>query len=148
MSAISDKVKAAKDLAEVSFHVDEWDVDLLLISPTVDERLAMIEEYSSYNEDVDGEPVQVIDRGAMSPALVIACAHDPETRERAFVADDMGWLRAKNGAVVEAVAMKCFPLVGFGAVKGDGATDPGKDDSSTTPSTDSLSSLPASSDAP
>ena len=138
MSVISEKVKASNDLTEIpDYYVPEWDVKLLLISPTVEQRLAMIEQYTVWSDDPDG-PVATLDRTAMGPSLVIACAHDPENREPAFVEADVTWLKGKNGAVVERIAQKCFPLVGFGD---EPATEAGKGDSSTTPSEGTVSAL-------
>lgn len=146
MTAISDKVRDARDLTEVMYAVPEWDVKLLLISPTVQERLDMVEQFTVWTEDVDGNRVGNVDRVAMGPSLVIACAHDPEARERAFVEADLAMLKGKNGAVVENIAKACFPLVGF-STGNETATDPGKDDSSTTPSGGTESPSPADSAA-
>lgn len=139
MSVISEKVKSAQDLTEIpDYYVPEWDVKLLLISPTVEQRLAMVDAYSQTVEDPDGD-VAVLDKTSMGPALVIACAHDPATRERAFVDDDMVWLKTKNGAVVDRIAKVCMPLVGFGP---EPAVEAGKGDSSTIPSGDTASASP------
>ena len=143
MSVISEKVRDAKDLTEITMPVPEWGVDLLLISPTVAERLAMINAYTVWTDDPDG-PVATLDRTAMAPSLVIACAHDPATREQAFEDGDLAMLQAKNGAIVDRIAQKCYPLVGFGE---EGATEAGKDDSSTTRNADTESGSPALSGA-
>lgn len=142
MSAISDAVKAIDDRAEKEFVVPEWnDVKLLLISPTSIERSKMISAYTkSTADEATGEIVSVIDQGAMMPAVVVACAHDPETRERAFAETDVEWLSLKNGAVVERIGLACMPLVGFAQPGDDGPTDTGKDDSSTTLDGDTPSS--------
>lgn len=145
MSVISDKIRAANDLVENTVQVKEWDnVTLLLISPTVQERLNMIEAYTEWEVDVDGNKVASLDQVKMAPALVVACAHDPETRERAFEADAMVWLMEKNGAVVDRISRLCLPLVGFAD---EGATEAGKDDSSTTPSGGTESASLVGSDA-
>lgn len=134
--SIRAKIEAAEDLVEIPVHVDEWDVDLLLLSPTVVERSDMIERYTKYETDVDGQSVAHVDLHAMATSLLIACLHDPETRERLFHEADAAMLGAKNGAVVDKISKKCLPLVGFAA---EGATEAGKDDSSTTPSDDTES---------
>lgn len=145
--SIRDRVAAAKDLTEeMSGPVTEWDdVEFLLISPTVTERTAMTEQFTIWTEDVDGNLVGTVNREAMAPSLVIACCHDPETKARAFEEKDIDMLRGKNGAVVDRLARKCFPLVGFSA---EGATEAGKGDSSTTPSADTSSGSPGVSGDP
>lgn len=148
MSLISQKVKEADDKTEVMLDVPEWDVKLLLISPTVTENAAMIEQYTRWEADVDGDLQANIDRAAMAPSIVAFCAHDPETRERAFTAADIPMLSSKAGPVVAKVARACWPLIGWSDTPGDTVTDPGKDDSSTTPSSGISSDSPAVSAAP
>lgn len=146
ISKISERVRDAQDLSEKLFPVPEWDgVELLLISPTVTERTAMVEQYTIWTEDVDGNLVGTLNREAMAPSLLIACAHDPEDRTRAFSEEDIAMLKGKNGAVVDRVAKACFPLVGFAE---EGATEAGKGDSSTTPSADTSSDSPGDSAGP
>ena len=148
MSLISEKIKQADDRTEKVVDVPEWDVKLLLISPTVTENAAMVEQYTTWVEDVDGSMQANIDRSSMAPALVVCCAHDPETRERAFVLTDIDMLREKAGAVVARVARECWPLVGWTEIPGDTATDLGKGASSTTPPSGTSSDSPAASAAP
>ena len=146
MSVISDKVRAAKDLTEVTVTVPEWEgVELLLISPTVQERLDMIEQYTEWSEDVDGRRTASLDQVKMAPALVISCAHDPSDRSRVFDLDAMSWLLEKNGAVVDRISRLCLPLVGF--APDEGPAEAGKGDSSTTPSDDTESDSLVSSGA-
>lgn len=145
MSVISDRVRVAKDLTELTMYVKEWDVTLLCISPTVAERIAMMEQYTTWETDVDGNREANLDLVKMAPSLVIACAYDPETREPAFEDADMVMLEGKNGAVVQRIAEDCFPLVGF-SKKSETATDAPKGTSSTTPTAAIASASPAISD--
>lgn len=147
MSVISERIAKSDDLAEIlTDPIPEWDdVRLLLIAPTVQERADMMEQYTTWVEDVDGNRVPQLDTVAMGPSLLIHCSHDPETRERAFEPSDMAMLKGKNGAVVERVAKECLPLVGFAK---EGATEAGKDDSSMTPSGATGSDSPVALAAP
>ena len=144
--SIRDRVAEAQDLTEDTITVPEWDdVKLLLISPTVKARADMVSRYTSWVEDEDGERRANVDIARMMPELLIACVHDPDTREPAFNVDDVPMLSGKNGSVVERIGQKCLPLVGFAS---ESPVEAGKDASSTIRSVGIVSGSPDSSAAP
>ena len=129
--AIRKQILASEDQTENSIVVPEWGgVALLLLSPSAKRRAAMIATFTTTETGIDGERTAEVNTQAMLPSLVIACAHDPATREPVFTEADLDSLAEKNGAVVERVGLACMVIAG-------------KDDSSTIQSdgTGSVSQL-------
>ncbi len=121
MSSIRDKIAAAEDLGEGELvTIPLWDVTILVVSPTVEERADLLQMFPQ--EEGEG-----VDFGALFTALVIACSHDPETRERVFTQDDEKMLLSKNGAVAQPLFDACQKAAGFNAPQ---AIEAGKDGSS------------------
>lgn len=121
MSSIRDRVAAAQDIGEGEIvDVPEWDVKILVISPTVGARAALLEQFPA----TEGEGV---DFESLFTSVLIATCHDPETREPAFTDADTEMLLGKNGAVVQRLFEVCQKASGLNANE---AIDQGKGGSS------------------
>ena len=92
-------------------EVPEWNVTLMLRSPTAFDRSRMQIKYAAAQKD--GAQV---DMSYLYSEVIALCAVDPATDEPVF-GNDQGTLAAlsrKNGAVVERVATRCMHLLGMG----------------------------------
>ena len=90
-----EKILNANDRREETVTVPEWDTDLLVIGQTAAARARWIQDAV-----VDGK----LDFSRVYADLVIACAHDPETRLPVFEETDREALNQKSGAALELVA--------------------------------------------
>lgn len=76
MNATLERIKAAKDLGEVLFHMKEWDVDLLLVEPS--RRTVMsIKEQCGLEVDASGN-VTAGDMEAFSDACLVEMVRDKD----------------------------------------------------------------------
>ena len=141
--SVRDKIKQSDDrVVEVVPAIPEWDLaegDLVAVSPSADERARLMEGFLGE----DGKPNENPDLSAVYPALLIACAYEAEPNGDGFVPvapafnpDDEGWLRGKNGAAVERVALACMKVSGLDKE----AAEAGKGDSPSTASSAPTSS--------
>lgn len=138
---LAQQILDADDVETLLFDVPEWGVKLELRSPTGEERQALVTTFIDLDASQATGAVKMNDLKRMYPALVIACAYDPDTGERLFEMDDgtVAALNRKNGAVLERVALACMPLAGLG----EDAVEAAKDGSSTSPTGDSRTSSPS-----
>lgn len=121
MSSIRDLIAAANDIGDGEVvDVPEWGVKILVVSPTVEARSALLEQFPS----TEGEGV---DFKALFTSVLIATCHDPDTREPVFTDADSEMLLGKNGAVVQRLFEVCQKAAGLNAPE---AIDSGKDGSS------------------
>ena len=96
------------DLEVDVIDVPEWGgVKLELRSPDGDERSALVQMWTSEDDEMD--------IAKMFPAMIAVCAYDPESGERVFDVADLELLRKKNGAVLQRVGMRCQHLAGMSA---------------------------------
>jgi hypothetical protein len=102
---LRDKILNAKDIREETLYVQEWDVELLIKGMTGKERANFMKK-SMKGDKLDFE--------AMYPALVIACAFDPEDGQKAFQEADKDAINTKSASAVEKVAKKAMELSGLG----------------------------------
>lgn len=126
--SLAQQILEANDLETDVMDVPEWGVKIELRSPNGDERSAIVSSFV----DMETGTSKPRDLAVLYPTLIIACTYDPETGERVFDGADpatRALLNAKNGAVVERVAMRCMPLVGIDQA----AVEEVKDGSSTSP---------------
>lgn len=120
MSSIRDKIAQAQDLGDGQVvSVPEWDVKILIVSPTVWERSELLQRFPQSDDES-------IDFAKLFTSVLIACCHDPETGERVFSADDEEMLLSKNGAVAQPLFEACQRAAGFNAPQ---AVEEGKDGS-------------------
>lgn len=119
MADLRQSILEAEDIESETVDVPQWGVKVLVKSPTARARSRLMRQFIDPDSgDLDYE--------AMYPALVIATAHDPETGELLFTAEDANALNQKNGAAVETIAKPALRLAGFTP---DEAVDEGKADS-------------------
>jgi hypothetical protein len=115
--SLAQQILAAADVESKLLPVPEWNgITLELRSPTGEERAALVSAFINVEETAATGVAKMNDLTRMYPALIISCAYDPETGERVFPAMDdstVAALNAKNGAVLERIAMACMPLVGL-----------------------------------
>jgi hypothetical protein len=115
--SLAQQILDATDVESKLFPVPEWGgLTLELRSPTGAERAALVSAFINVEETAATGVAKMNDLTRMYPALIISCAYDPETGERVFSQMDDGTvaaLNAKNGAVLERIAMACMPLVGL-----------------------------------
>lgn len=132
---LAQQILDADDTETVPFDVPEWNVKLELRSPSGEERSALQRSFVDMDATMAAGAVQLRDLKVMYPALIVACAYDPDTGERVFEgfdADTFAALNRKNGAVLERIAQRCLDLVGLTAE----AVDEKKGGSSTSPSSE------------
>ena len=113
-----EKILSADDLESRLVDVPEWDVTVEMRTPSVRRRGELMAEYMR-----DGE----LDYVRMYPALVIACAHDPEDHTTLFSTADIEPLTEKSAAAMERLGKVATELSGMGDVQGQ--VDEGKDGS-------------------
>lgn len=121
--SLRDQIRAAKDIEHQLVEVPEWDVVVEMRTPTVRARGEMISEFMKDNG--------TIDYVRMYPSLVIACAYDPETGDKAFTLEDLDWLAEKSAKALERLGEVAVELSGM--EKAAERLDAGKDASTPTP---------------
>lgn len=134
---LAQQILDADDVETKEYPVPEWGVTLELRTPTGEERAALLESFIDMKATQEtGQPqMRKLDR--MYPALVIACAYDPDTGERVFEMGDatVAALNSKRGDVLERVALDCMALAGLTP----DAVEEEKDGSSTSPNSENVS---------
>lgn len=108
--------------------VPEWDAKFEVRSLSVAAKLGL-----GKLTDDDSDPADVMTH------LLVCCVFDPETGEQVFTADDGGWIRGQDSAIVETLAESVLEVSGLKAKP----LDSPKDDSSKIPSTGTSSSEPS-----
>lgn len=92
-----DKIKAAVDTVVETVEVKEWDVTVEVRSMSARERMVLLKEAKALDGKVDAQ--------ILYPQIVIATAHDPETHERLFAAEDEEWLMEKSPSALDTLAI-------------------------------------------
>lgn len=95
-NTLRDKARAAIDLADEVVEVPEWDITVLVQSMTARDRYHVFKAA----KDTDGE----LDMSVLYPRIIIATAHDPDTGEKIFTADDEPWLMDKSPKALDRLA--------------------------------------------
>ena len=98
--SLREKIFAAKDLKEETVNVPEWDVDILLRAMGADEALALTELTNKTPDD-----------GMF--LIVIYCAYDPSTGDKAFSLEDLPELKKKFMPVIDRLQRVCLKLNGM-----------------------------------
>lgn len=106
-----ERILSKQDLKEELLHIPEWDdeegkCELLILSLTGRQRAHWLQQATNK----DG-----IDLTKVYPDLLIACCHDPETRQPVFEAPDRDALNEKCGAALERIAQVAIRLSGLTA---------------------------------
>ena len=111
-SELRAKIIAAPDRGEAIEHIDEWDMDLLVMGMNAAER-AMVVGWS-VNAEGDNEQIGAT-MLSHAPELLVKCVYDPATRERVFedTAEDIAILRDKSGQVIERLLLSVIRLSGL-----------------------------------
>lgn len=117
--SLRDQIAAAQDLDAETVDVPEWGVTLMLRTPTLAERAAMVRRF--VNEDGSS---RTSDLSEMYPALLIATCVDPETGAPLFTEADADLIRSKSGTVVDRIALIALRIAGM---SGDAVPTPSVD---------------------
>lgn len=116
--SLRDEIAAANDRGDGELYEEpEWGVSLLLKSPTLEERNAMLRL-------MDGGEDGEVDYNTITTSIILATCCDPETGELAFTEDDAAMLLTKNGRLVSKLFLKCKEVGGFDA---EARVEAGKD---------------------
>ena len=121
-----ERILAAKDRREERLTVPEWDgIEILLMGMTAAQRAEQIQDLTASG----GKP----NIRNLYPDAIIACAHDPETREPIFDQADRDELLVKGAAVIERIALRALELSGMapGAIEAAKKNSEGASDDST-----------------
>lgn len=94
MASMMDRVRAAEDLPRERVEVPEWGLAFLVRGMTAAEKDSW-EQCMIADRDPDGELHDIMAK------LVVRCALDPETGERAFGDGDAVELSTKSATAVE-----------------------------------------------
>lgn len=100
-----EKILNAQDIKSEVITVAEWGVDVEVRGLTLDQRAKVIE--GARNEDGTQNDTKV------HVPLVIATAHDPETKQPIFTAADRDALGSKSAQAVDQVASVALRLSGM-----------------------------------
>lgn len=126
MKSIRERALESVDIKQETFHVDAWDVDVIVKGMNARERIAFIAAQQARKMQ------EAIIR------VVICCTLDPETGAPVFTQADEELLPLKNGTVIEALFVKIASLSGISedAVKAaKNASGASEDSSSDLPET-------------
>lgn len=111
MSDLRQKILNFPDIKKETLHVEEWDVDVEVWGLTSAERAKCVEAATIVVDEEKGT-TEVSDTGILIP-LVIAGAHDPETKALIFGEADRDALGGKNAKAVQRIAQAVLRLSGM-----------------------------------
>ena len=129
--SLRDKIASLKDIESRIIHVPQWDVKIEVRSMSARDRAAMVQQAA------DGGGTLNFER--LYPDLVIKCAFDPDTGEKAFEEADRDMLLDRHAGAIELIASTAMDVSGMAPKAIDEA---GKDSSSTILNDGSISPLP------
>ncbi|HEY7824687.1 MAG TPA: hypothetical protein VIG24_17735 [Acidimicrobiia bacterium] len=119
--SLRDKILKAQDIPTETVTIPEWDVTLLVKGMSAGDRIDLMQ--SAYDVNTGQVNMSIV-----YPDVAVACAHEPETGEPVFTAEDKTAILSKSSAAVEKLANVGLRLSGIGKDEQDAA---GKDSSST-----------------
>lgn len=117
-SNLRNKILQAEDIESEMVEVPQWGVTVEVRSMDARSRISMTQDVSE-----DGS----VSMERLYPDMVIQTAHDPETGERIFGADDRDLLLSKSSAALDILATAAMRVSGMSPTSVDEA---GKDSSS------------------
>jgi hypothetical protein len=109
-----DKVGTAWDVATEKATIAGVEVELRAMSVADKARLVK-----------DGSKDGLVQLEKWNPLIVLLCAYDPETGERAFTDDDLEWLQSRPADLIADLAAKCSSI----SAMSEKPIDEGKDGS-------------------
>ncbi len=95
---IRQKILTAEDRGEKVLEIPEWDVDVLILGLTAEQRVAL------------GEG----DANLIYLDVLVNCVHDPDTRKPLFTEADKSALAAKGSLVTNRIVNAALELSGLG----------------------------------
>lgn len=115
---LREKVFAQTQLTEKVVNI-EGVGDVLFIAPSAGERFAMYERSKprKVRKEIDGRFREVEEKPsdlAQAAEMIIATAHDPETREKAFTPADRDVFATLGSGVVEAMLQAASEVMAIG----------------------------------
>lgn len=128
--SLAEQILAIDDIERRAVPVPEWGVTIEMRSPDGEERAALLDSLLTIKDIATGT-VEMKDLRMAAPAVIAACAYDPETGERLFEFEPgtLAALAHKNGAVLDRLATIGLELCGLN----EGAVEEAKKGSSTGP---------------
>ena len=112
--SFKDKIGAAWDVATEKVSINGVEVELRAMS--VADKARLIRDASQ-----DG----LVQLEKWNPLIVLLCAYDPESGERAFGDDDLEWLQSRPADLIADLAAKCSSI----SALTDKSLESGKEDS-------------------
>ncbi len=105
---LRDQILSCTDIQEETVTIPEWGGAVLLVRGlTAGERGAIYSAVDIASGKADIARMQCL--------MVIACACDPETKERVFVDTDLDPLKGKSGKAIERISEVAMRLSGMSA---------------------------------
>lgn len=105
MSTLRDLILSVEDLPEEEVNVPEWNVKVLIIGMTAEQRAS----FALDGDEDDRE--RFLTSGAR---MIVLTAHDPSTREPLFTMEDVPALLGKSGSAIERLTGPALRLSGMG----------------------------------
>lgn len=112
--SIRDQILAVDDIPKKLVEVPEWGLTVEVRGMTGADRTAILE--SAVNPTTGA-----VDLKVMYPDIVIASAHDPETGEKIFSADDRAVLMQKSATALDRLAEAGMQVGGLSKEESDEA---------------------------
>lgn len=103
--SLRDQILNRNDITSEIVEVPEWDVSVEMRGMTGADRAAILQAAML--------PGGGVDLQSFFPDVIIACAHDPETGERLFTAEDRTALMGKSGKAIDRLATSGLALSGM-----------------------------------
>lgn len=119
MSNLRNKILGARDLKADLMEIPEWDGVTIEVRGMSGKARAKFVE-TAFQNGLTGEPDQAKMGAAMLPLFpefVLDGVYDPDSNERVFQASDLEALLAKNGDVIQRIAMKVIELSGLNSTE-------------------------------
>lgn len=107
---LREKILNANDIQEEIVKVPEWGVEILVRGMTGEDRNRILEDCVKVNPKTKETKT---DLTKMYPEVIIACAYDPETKEKIFKPEDRDALGKKNGKALDTVFKVAAKLSGL-----------------------------------
>ena len=116
MTTLREQILGAQDIARETVPCPEWGTDIVLHGLTARARFQIVARFSDDSGKVSYEDLY--------PALVVACAHAPDSDELLFTDEDLDAIAGKSATPVERLGQAAMRISGIGTGKTDKQGDP------------------------
>jgi len=114
--AMRQALRRATDIVERVVDVPEWASigagKILLRSPSAWSRFEWIAWYQQHQTDDHGPDGGAYDLAVRNIASLVMCAHHPDTREKLFTPEDIGWLLEHHENVIMRLVSESVDVMG------------------------------------